>query len=105
MFLYHEVKGLTDNIIAELVLDQVHEWILSSFIRRGRKSDNLRSLLVGSKFDALLHNIACILVFREHEQLSSDQCDYLDSVFWSSMFNDVLDDIVAVLIDDETWSA
>lgn len=60
--------------------------------------DNGSSLLVIAELYALLDDIRSELMFREGQQLCSDDLNELGLIIWLAVLDDVLGDIVTVLI-------
>lgn len=95
----------TDNVISILVPHQSQERAFTSLVRRRQPVDDLATLRLLSKLDALLHHVARELVLREREQLGHDHMHHAGPVLLLSVLDHVLDDIVAELVRDEAHGA
>lgn len=97
--------GLTDDIIAILVTNEVLQIAVPFVVHGSQDIHNLLPLLRVAKLDARLNHIAGELVLRVVDEIRRDQRDDPIAVLLSAMLDDMLSDIVAVLIANEVLSA
>ena len=92
---------LTDHVVAELIGDQHLKRTLTLFVDRSHSSNDSLPFLRRARFDTVLHDIASKFVLREAHQLRSHKSNGSASVFLSTMLNDVLHYVIAILVNNQ----
>ena len=96
---------LTDDIIAILISDEHLDRTLALIILQSQDLNNSFPFLFAPKLNALFNDVTCKLMFGECHEIEDDEIDDSPSILRSTMLNDVLRDIIAVLIVDEGLGA
>lgn len=98
-------KHLLNNVVSVLITHQTQERALASLVRRCQCANDLLTLRLFTKFDALFDHIARKFVLRIHEQLRQYNVDHTGSILFFAIFDHVLNDIVSELVWDKVSSA
>jgi len=95
------VEKLLDHVVAILITDQRQRRAFAFLINRSHGGHDFLPFFVRTELNALLDNVAGKFVLREVGKLAGHQRDELATVVICAMFNNMLGDIVAELIDNE----
>ena len=98
-------ENLLDNVVSILVTHQTKQWAFSSFIGQRERVDNMPTLRLFTEFNTLFDHVTGKLVFREHEKLRNHNDDHARAVLLLSIFDHVLNDVVAKLVGDQVGRA
>lgn len=102
---YAEECQLTDDIVAVLVTHQADKGGITPIIDTGQSVDDLSTLRLLPKLNALLHDVTGKLVFRVSEQLADDNIDHARPILLFAILDDMLNHVVTKLVGNEFGGA
>lgn len=97
----HATGVLTDNVICKVVLPHDLQQTVAVLAPPGDEAVHFEQVLFRPILDAMLHNIAGDLLFREHEELVDAESDDLGAGLESTFANHSLNDVVAPVVCDQ----
>ena len=100
-----QVVALTNYVVSELVPNELLHWCISILINGTDKCNNLLTVFEASILETSLDHITSIFVHRINHDLRINHVAQFSTVLQVAMFDDVLNNVVAILVYDKLSSA